>query len=63
MKTRAAIAWDRNTTWSVEEVELDPPKGTEALVRLAACGLCHSDDHILTGVAPARSPARRRWHI
>ena len=35
MKTKAAILWERNTPWSVEEIELDPPKAGEVLVKLA----------------------------
>jgi NDMA-dependent alcohol dehydrogenase len=35
--------------WSVEEIGIDPPKTGEARVRLAASGLCHSDDHLDTG--------------
>ncbi|MEQ3549627.1 NDMA-dependent alcohol dehydrogenase [Pseudonocardia nematodicida] len=35
--------------WSVEEIGIDPPKAGEARIRLAASGLCHSDDHLDTG--------------
>jgi S-(hydroxymethyl)glutathione dehydrogenase/alcohol dehydrogenase len=49
MKTKAAILWERNTPWSVEEIELDPPKAGEVLVKLAASGMCHSDEHLVTG--------------
>ena len=49
MKTKAAILWERNTPWSVEEIDLDPPKTCEVLVKLAASGMCHSDEHIVTG--------------
>jgi len=49
VKTKAAILWERNTPWSVEEIELDPPKAGEVLVKLAASGMCHSDEHIVTG--------------
>jgi S-(hydroxymethyl)glutathione dehydrogenase/alcohol dehydrogenase len=35
--------------WEVVEVELDKPADHEVLVRLAATGLCHSDDHIAKG--------------
>ncbi|WP_264993246.1 alcohol dehydrogenase catalytic domain-containing protein, partial [Mycobacterium montefiorense] len=31
------------------EFELDPPRAGEVLVRLAATGLCHSDEHIRQG--------------
>ena len=49
MKTRAAILWEQGQDWSVEEIDLDPPKAGEVLVKLAGSGLCHSDEHIRTG--------------
>lgn len=51
MKTVGALLWEPGTRsgWSVEEIELDPPKAHEALIKLAASGLCHSDDHLDTG--------------
>ncbi|HEX3087196.1 MAG TPA: NDMA-dependent alcohol dehydrogenase [Ilumatobacteraceae bacterium] len=49
MKTKAAILWERHTPWSVEEIDLDPPKAGEVLVKLAASGMCHSDEHLVTG--------------
>ncbi|WP_431238593.1 NDMA-dependent alcohol dehydrogenase [Mycolicibacterium aichiense] len=54
MKMNAAILWDYGQDWSVEEVELDPPKDGEVLVSFEATGLCHSDHHIRDGdlVAP-----------
>jgi len=54
--TRAAICWERNTPWSVEEIELDPPKAGEVSVRLVASGLCHSDEHIRNGHMPWELP-------
>ncbi|MGI9645044.1 MAG: NDMA-dependent alcohol dehydrogenase [Ilumatobacteraceae bacterium] len=49
MRTRAAVLREENTPWSVEEIELDPPKDGEVLVKLAASGMCHSDEHVVTG--------------
>ena len=49
MKTRAAVLWGIHEDWKIEEVELDPPKQGEILVRWAAAGLCHSDEHLVTG--------------
>ena len=49
VKTKAAILWERNTPWSVEEIELDPPKAGEVLVKIMASGMCHSDEHLVTG--------------
>jgi len=49
VKTKAAILRARNTPWSVEEIELDPPKAGEVLVKIVASGMCHSDEHLVTG--------------
>ena len=49
MKTRAAVLWGLNQDWKVEEIDLDPPKAGEVLVKMGAAGLCHSDEHLVTG--------------
>jgi S-(hydroxymethyl)glutathione dehydrogenase/alcohol dehydrogenase len=41
----------------VEEVELEPPRAGEVLVRYAASGVCHSDLHAAQGVHPTPLPA------
>ena len=56
MKTKAAVLWGVNQKWEVEEVDLDGPKEAEVLVKLTACGLCHSDHHVVTGDLPAPLP-------
>ncbi len=56
MKTEAAILWEPGGQWSVEEIELDPPKAGEVLVEMVASGMCHSDDHARTGDLPAITP-------
>src|SRR5207248_8763934 len=56
MKTQAAVLWGLGEKWSVEEVDLDPPKEQEVLVRLTASGLCHSDAHLVTGDIPIPFP-------
>ncbi|MGB3476661.1 MAG: Zn-dependent alcohol dehydrogenase [Mycobacterium sp.] len=57
MRSRAAILRTYGGPWSVEEFELDPPRAGEVLVRMAAAGLCHSDEHIRQGhlAPPAQS--------
>lgn len=54
MKTQGALLRNPGTGsgWSVEDIELDPPKAREALIKLAASGICHSDDHLDTGDIP-----------
>src|SRR5436190_1718083 len=56
MKTNAAVLWEVNAPWSLEEIELDPPKEGEVLVKLAASGMCHSDEHLVTGDLPFALP-------
>ena len=49
MRSRAAILHGIGGPLSVEDFELDAPRAGEALIEMAAAGLCHSDDHILKG--------------
>ena len=49
MKTKAAVLWGLNEDWKIEEVELGDPVAGEVLVRLAASGMCHSDEHVRVG--------------
>ena len=56
MKVQAAVLWGLNEQWSVEEVELDGPSEGEVLVKLASSGLCHSDEHLVTGDIPIPFP-------
>jgi NDMA-dependent alcohol dehydrogenase len=56
MQTKAAVLWENNAPWSVEDIELDDPKDGEVLVRLVASGMCHSDEHAVTGDLPVPTP-------
>lgn len=49
MKTRAAVLHGVGQPWSVEEIEIDDPGPGEVLVKTAFAGLCHSDEHLVTG--------------
>jgi S-(hydroxymethyl)glutathione dehydrogenase / alcohol dehydrogenase len=51
VRTRGALLLNpgTNTGFTVTELELDPPKAGEVLVKLTAAGLCHSDYHGDTG--------------
>jgi NDMA-dependent alcohol dehydrogenase len=49
MRTRAAVLYAPHTEYVVEEIELDPPKANEVLVKFSASGMCHSDEHMVTG--------------
>ena len=51
MKCQAAILHGVGQDWRIEEITLDPPRAGEVLVKMAAAGVCHSDDHYATGDA------------
>jgi S-(hydroxymethyl)glutathione dehydrogenase / alcohol dehydrogenase len=56
MKTQAAVLWEPGRPVEVLEVDLAPPKAGEVLVRVAACGVCHSDLHVVEGHMPEPLP-------
>lgn len=57
MRIRAAVLRAPGLPVSVEEVELDPPRAGEVLVRVAAAGVCHSDVRLADGeLGPDRWP-------
>ena len=55
VKTKGALLWGVGEDWSVEEIELGDPRQGEVTVELAASGLCHSDEHLVTGGTPVAS--------
>ena len=58
LKIRAAVLEaDRCGRSVVEDVELAPPQRGEVLVRLAASGVCHSDQNAIDGTADTPCPA------
>jgi NDMA-dependent alcohol dehydrogenase len=57
VKTKGALLWGVKEDWSVEEIELGDPVAGEVQVQLAASGLCHSDEHLVTGATPVQFPA------
>jgi S-(hydroxymethyl)glutathione dehydrogenase / alcohol dehydrogenase len=53
MRMRAAVLESFGEPLVVQDVELDEPKGHEVLVRLVACGVCHTDLYTASGVDPS----------
>jgi S-(hydroxymethyl)glutathione dehydrogenase/alcohol dehydrogenase len=49
MKIKAAVCYAPHTPLAIEELELDPPKEGEVLVKIASAGVCHSDYHVMKG--------------
>ncbi len=54
MRMKAAVFYGVGKPLVVEEVELDPPKAGEVLVKMVATGICHSDIHRYTGDAASK---------
>jgi S-(hydroxymethyl)glutathione dehydrogenase/alcohol dehydrogenase len=53
MKMKAAVLEEFGRPLVVQEVELDEPRAGEALVRLVACGVCHTDLYTASGADPS----------
>jgi S-(hydroxymethyl)glutathione dehydrogenase/alcohol dehydrogenase len=53
MKIRAAVLEEFGAPLAVQEVELAEPKAGEVLVRLVACGVCHTDLYTASGADPS----------
>ena len=53
MRIRAAVLEEFAEPLVVQELELRDPGPGEALVRLAACGVCHTDLYTASGVDPS----------
>ena len=53
MKMRAAVLEEFGKPLSVQEVDLQEPMAGEVLVRLEACGVCHTDLYTASGADPS----------
>src|SRR3989475_1315748 len=53
MKIRAAVLEQFAEPLNIAELELAEPRAGEALVRLVACGVCHTDLYTASGVDPS----------
>jgi S-(hydroxymethyl)glutathione dehydrogenase/alcohol dehydrogenase len=53
MKIRAAVLEEFGQPLVVQEVDLQEPKAGEVLVRLVACGVCHTDLYSASGADPS----------
>ncbi len=55
MKCSAAVLHGLDQAWQIEEITVDAPKAGELLVQWKVAGMCHSDEHFVTGdmVPPA----------
>ncbi|MPZ99559.1 MAG: alcohol dehydrogenase catalytic domain-containing protein [Dehalococcoidia bacterium] len=53
---KAAVLNEARTPLSIDDLRIDEPGTGEALVRVVAAGVCHSDLHFIEGTYPARVP-------
>lgn len=55
-KSKAVLAREVNKPVVVEEIQVDSPKRNEVMIKLAACGVCHSDLSATNGTIPFPLP-------
>src|ERR1700738_4483411 len=53
---RAAVIREVNAPMRIEELRDPEPQTGEVLVKVAACGVCHSDLHVQDGSIPFPMP-------
>ena len=56
LKITAAVLRELNQPLEIEELQLANPKSNEVLVKIDAFGICHSDYHVVTGLAKQELP-------
>ena len=57
MKIKAAVTHANGAPFVIEPVELDEPKAGELLVKIVACGVCHTDESAQHEQVPTPLPA------
>ena len=50
MRLRVAVLEEFGQPLNVTDLDLAEPSGREVLVRLVACGVCHTDRYTASGV-------------
>lgn len=55
-RSKAAVYREGNDSVVVEEIEVRSPRREEVMIRLAACGVCHSDLSATDGTIPIPPP-------
>ncbi|PHT44286.1 hypothetical protein CQW23_18311 [Capsicum baccatum] len=53
---RAAVFWEPGKPLTFEDFHMPRPKANEILLKTKACGVCHSDLHVIKGELPFASP-------
>ncbi|CAG0948313.1 S-(hydroxymethyl)glutathione dehydrogenase / alcohol dehydrogenase [Rhodocyclaceae bacterium] len=55
-RVKAVVCREISQPVVVEEIEVESPRRGEVMIRLAACGVCHSDYSVTTGTIPFPPP-------
>ena len=55
-RAKAVICREINQPVVVEDIEVESPRRGEVMIKLAACGVCHSDYSVTTGTIPFPPP-------
>lgn len=56
MKIKGAVLREPKKPYSIEELELEPPREKEVLIKYVYTGYCHSDLHVQLGEIPIALP-------
>jgi NADPH:quinone reductase-like Zn-dependent oxidoreductase len=56
MQSKAVVFRGDGVTCRVENVRVDPPGANEVMIKVAACGVCHSDLSATNGTMPVPPP-------
>ena len=57
MKIKAAVVFEKGQPFQIKELELDAPKTNEVLIKVTACGVCHTDEGARQQALPVPLPA------
>ncbi|NP_062159.3 alcohol dehydrogenase 1 [Rattus norvegicus] len=49
IKCKAAVLWEPHKPFTIEDIEVAPPKAHEVRIKMVATGVCRSDDHAVSG--------------
>lgn len=56
IKCKAAVLWELQKPFSIEEIEVAPPKAQEVRIKILATGICRTDDHVIKGSMVSKFP-------
>ncbi|KAI5937816.1 All-trans-retinol dehydrogenase [NAD(+)] ADH1B [Manis javanica] len=56
IKCKAAVLWELQKPFSIEDVEVAPPKAHEVRIKMVTTGICRSDDHVVNGTIFSHFP-------